>query len=674
MRQQAIAEGLREQGEAEAERLSAQHVSRRVAEMERQFSGQLEAIERQAEDAVVAARLEAQAQAEAEAADRLAAVEAAFSAQLAELEAQAQGALSRSKEQSAAAAEAARAAAEAAVAERVQALDEQCAAQLELIDRQASELLERQASQRGDMAHELERRTHQHRAELEALQAAHERELGQREAEWEQMERDFSEKITAEERAHRREKKLEGQLHEAQEELTSMHESIESLTRASEQQPSPRAPAADPGPQLLNPMLRKQLQARVVAVGFAHAQLLVDGELWASANFTAASMTDMQDQSVELRSVHDGMSEPGPSPVAARSEAARLRAEVSDLRAEAAEAARRLHEALESKRETEERTHAWVRKISEARAAERQAHAAELAEVKRRRAVAETRPRRGGKGERARPEPVWEQEDAAGEEASPWVSVGGQQASSPMQLASRALLAIHDEHQATRSEEAVVPRAEKSRRRDGGHLAALEPPPERPLIEPPNPTGAATRASGWAEGGASVALSHGGTTRRPPPRRHDRQRSPSAASSAAGGSSLASPGPASRPQARVGESGTMPDPASGGGGGGGGGGGSGGRGVGSDSGGSRRGKPRPEMPTWQTVVKLTQQLHGKDGASASDASEARSARVAAREAAFGSDDDDSDDEPPARLRASAAPPQPRCAPGHGCTCPSGDFG
>ena len=69
------------------------------------------------------------------------------------------GALSRSKEQSAAAAEAARAAAEAAVAERVQALDEQCAAQLELIDRQASELLERQASQRGDMAHELERRT-----------------------------------------------------------------------------------------------------------------------------------------------------------------------------------------------------------------------------------------------------------------------------------------------------------------------------------------------------------------------------------------------------------------------------------------------------------------------------------------------------------------------------------
>eukprot|EP01045_Picozoa_sp_COSAG04_P041254 COSAG04_NODE_12454_length_652_cov_0.763110_1_plen_74_part_10 len=74
MRQQAIAEGLREQGEAEAERLSAQHVSRRVAEMERQFSGQLEAIERQAEDAVVAARLEAQAQAEAEAADRLAAV------------------------------------------------------------------------------------------------------------------------------------------------------------------------------------------------------------------------------------------------------------------------------------------------------------------------------------------------------------------------------------------------------------------------------------------------------------------------------------------------------------------------------------------------------------------------------------------------------------------------
>ena len=75
--------------EAEAERLSAQHVSRRVAEMERQFSGQLEAIERQAEDAVVAARLEAQAQAEAEAADRLAAVEAAFSAQLAELEAQA---------------------------------------------------------------------------------------------------------------------------------------------------------------------------------------------------------------------------------------------------------------------------------------------------------------------------------------------------------------------------------------------------------------------------------------------------------------------------------------------------------------------------------------------------------------------------------------------------------
>ncbi len=107
--------------------------------------------------------------------------------------------------------------------------------------------------------------------------------------------------------------------------------------------------------------LRKQLQARVVAVGFAHAQLLVDGELWASANFTAASMTDMQDQSVELRSVHDGLSEPGPSPAAARSEAARLRAEVSDLRAEAAEAARRLHEALESKRETEERTHAWVR-------------------------------------------------------------------------------------------------------------------------------------------------------------------------------------------------------------------------------------------------------------------------------------------------------------------------
>jgi DNA repair exonuclease SbcCD ATPase subunit len=276
---------------------SAAVTARRVADMEAQFEQQLELVEHRAQMAIATARLEAAAEAEAAGQRQLHAQGDEFRAELAELEAQAERALTRSTstEQE---------------AERAKELDVLCGFQADTIERLQSEVAELTEARADE-------------------QRTHERVLAAKEAEWETMEHDFIDKIMAVESANRRQKKLEGALQEEQQrledahaELETMQESLETLSRAASQQQE-EEDEYDKG--LLDDRLRAQLQARIVAVGKVHAQLFVDGTLWASAHFTAASMdtdSDLGDDQHQLTGATPPGGSGSPSPSRRRSSTA----------------------------------------------------------------------------------------------------------------------------------------------------------------------------------------------------------------------------------------------------------------------------------------------------------------------------------------------------------------
>lgn len=223
---------------------SATATARRVAEMQVHFEQQLEMVEHRAQMAIATARLDATAEAEKTTERKLQAQSEEFRAEMAELEAQAECALERS-------------ATTEHITEKNHELGALCEAQAQTIQRLQAELAEL-AELRAD-----DRRTH-------------ERMLAAKEAEWSDMEHDFIEKTMAVENATRRRTKAEQQLTEAHAELEAMHDSLHKL----------RADEYDKG--LLDDRLRARLQARIEAMGKVHAQLLVDGQLWASAHFSAA--------------------------------------------------------------------------------------------------------------------------------------------------------------------------------------------------------------------------------------------------------------------------------------------------------------------------------------------------------------------------------------------------
>ena len=366
---------------------SAAATAQRIAAVEAQFQKQVELVERRAAIAVATARREAREAAEAAGQRALEAQEQDFRKELAELEAQAERALTRS-------------ASTEHELDRLRELDELCGAQADTIQRLQGELAEL-----GEAA-KSERRSH-------------ERVLAAKAKEWEVMEKDFMAKIMAVDTANRRGKKLAGaleleqqRLQEAEHELETVQESLETLSRAASVQEEDHK-------GLLDDRLRAQLQARIVATGRVHAQLLVDGQLWASANFTAASMDgDLQDQDIEMQPTPvpplPSSSGSPPRPAARRrveqdlerelelerslasEEIQDLREEVRELRHVVTESQRELQQverrrddAVAKREETEERAERWIRKIHDARAEERAAHENDLAESEARREAAE---------------------------------------------------------------------------------------------------------------------------------------------------------------------------------------------------------------------------------------------------------------------------------------------
>ena len=240
--------------------LSAAATARRVAEMEAHFEQQLEMIEHRAQMAIATARLEAAAEADKAAQRKLQEQSDEFRAELAELESQAEHALERSAtaEQD---------------AESNSELATRCDAQADTIQRLTTELAEVTAARANDR--------HVH-AEV----------LAAKEAEWSDMERDFIVKTMALEDAHRRRTKAEQRLAEAHIELEAMDESLRKLSEANEY---------DNG--LFDDRLRARLQARIVAMGNVQAQLLVDGQIWASAYFSAATDIDSGFDAASQRSM-----------------------------------------------------------------------------------------------------------------------------------------------------------------------------------------------------------------------------------------------------------------------------------------------------------------------------------------------------------------------------------
>lgn len=224
---------------------SAAATARRVAEMEAHFEQQLEMVEHRAQMAIATARLEATAQAEKDAQKQLQTQSEEFRAEMAQLEALAERAVERSAtvEQ------------EAEMNAELVAL---CDARADTIQQLKTELTDLSETRADDL-----------RKHAQALAA--------KETEWSNMERDFIEKTMAVENAHRRQTKAEQRLAEAHAELDEMHETLRKQTETDEY---------DKG--LLDDRLRARLQARIVAVGKIHAQLLVDGQLWASAHFSVA--------------------------------------------------------------------------------------------------------------------------------------------------------------------------------------------------------------------------------------------------------------------------------------------------------------------------------------------------------------------------------------------------
>ena len=223
--------------------------ARRVAEMEAYFEQQLEMIEHRAQMAIATARLEAAAEADKAAQRKLQEQSDEFRAELAELESQAEHALERSAtaEQD---------------AERNSELAARCDAQADTIQRLMAELAEIAATRAND-------------------RHMHEQVLAAREAEWSDMERDFIVKTMALDDERRRRTKSEQRLAEAHAELDAMDESLRKLSEANEYENG-----------LFDARLRARLQARIVAVGNVHAQLLVDGQIWASAYFSASTDVD----------------------------------------------------------------------------------------------------------------------------------------------------------------------------------------------------------------------------------------------------------------------------------------------------------------------------------------------------------------------------------------------
>lgn len=234
---------------------SAVVTARRVATMEAHFEQQLEMIEHRAQMAIATARLEATAEAEKAAQKNLKQQSEELRAEMAELESQAEYALERS-----------------AIAEQeaernrelVAQCDAQCDAQADTIQRLQAELAELAATRADD-------------------QRMHEQELAAKETDWSNMERDFIAKTMALEIAIRQQTKAEQRLVEAHAELEAMDESLRKLSQVDQY---------DNG--LLDDRLRARLQARIVAKGKIHAQLLVDGQIWASAHFSAASIDDIE--------------------------------------------------------------------------------------------------------------------------------------------------------------------------------------------------------------------------------------------------------------------------------------------------------------------------------------------------------------------------------------------
>jgi hypothetical protein len=221
--------------------------ARRVAAMEANFEQQLEMVEHRAQMAIATARLEATAEAEKAAQRNLKKQSEEFRAEMAELESQAEHALERS-------------ATADQETERNNQLAAQCDAQAHTIQELTAELAELAATRAND-------------------QRIQEQELAAKEADWSEMERDFIEKTMALENANRRHAKAEQRLVEAHAELEAMDESVRKLSQAAEY---------DKG--LLDDRLRARLQARIMAVGKVHAQLLVDGQIWASAHFSEAAI------------------------------------------------------------------------------------------------------------------------------------------------------------------------------------------------------------------------------------------------------------------------------------------------------------------------------------------------------------------------------------------------